>query len=188
LIIFSEAMDRTPTEAAISLTTAAGTIVPANRLWNQTGTECTLQPEPALASATEYVVTIATTARDLRGNALESVFRSSFLTDDPTATTVLSVGPADGATGVPVATTVVMLFAKEMDRASVEEAFALSEGGNPVPGVFTWETGSRRVLFTPYAFLRYGRVYQIRLAPTAADRQGMTLPAEFIARFSTTTQ
>ncbi|MBI3395336.1 MAG: Ig-like domain-containing protein [Spirochaetia bacterium] len=76
-IQFSEEMDRTTAENAVSLSPA----VPAVHTWNASGDRLTLTFLPSLASQTVYSLTIADTALDKAGNSLRKTQSYQFLTD-----------------------------------------------------------------------------------------------------------
>lgn len=73
---FSEAMNQTETEGAVSSTPA---ITCAFR-WNSAGDTLTCDPNSNLAVSTSYDITVSADAKDLAGNALATAFSSSFTT------------------------------------------------------------------------------------------------------------
>jgi len=101
---FSEAMNKTSTEAAFSITpTLAGAFT-----WD--GNTMTFTPDAYLAFSTEYTVTIAATATDLAGNGLDGNengtadgsptddYNWSFSTGiDTTSPEIFNLQPADGS-------------------------------------------------------------------------------------------
>lgn len=93
---------------------------------------------------------------------------------------VLSVTPEDGATEVPVDTTISVEFSEEMDRASVEGAFSLAP---EVQGNFTWEGNSPT--FALATDLEYGTKYTVTVSTTAKDKAGNTLAGAYTWSFNT---
>jgi len=74
-------------------------------------------------------------------------------------------------------------FSREADRPSSESAFSLSVDGEAVLGAFSWL--GARMGFTPYAPLRDGADYELRVGTGAMDQAGVSLERAFEARFST---
>jgi hypothetical protein len=109
---------------------------------------------------------------------------------------VVSTSPVDGATRVPVDSSIVMEFSRPMDREATEQAFAI----NGVTPRFTWSDDGRTLLVTPYRLVRLpwpkvgdrhyllpllaaGTTYTVRLNG-AVDATGLALPS-YAFSFST---
>jgi hypothetical protein len=88
--------------------------------------------------------------------------------------------PREGSTEVFVNVPIVMVFNKEMDRASVEAAFRTSPSVN---GTFTWEGPVAR--FNVDGFLEEGTTYTYSLDTTALDADGLTLMEPLEVTFTT---
>src|SRR3989442_639738 len=111
----------TVTTASFSLRAAgAAADVPATVTVNATGTIITLTPTALLAPGTVYTATIAATVADTTGVTVAAPVVWSFTTD--TAPTVTVQAPPNGATGVPVTTTVSATFSKPMAAATITTA------------------------------------------------------------------
>lgn len=78
-IRFSEPMDKTSAEGAIRFTPQVG----YETGWNGAGTELTLMPTDGFAWNALVTLTVATTARDLQGNALERETTRKFRVNSP---------------------------------------------------------------------------------------------------------
>jgi hypothetical protein len=78
---FSEAMNQTTTQAALSISPAAG----CNFSWNASADVLTCTATSDLSVNTVYTVTLAATASDLAGNELGSSESFSFTTGTGTA-------------------------------------------------------------------------------------------------------
>ncbi|MDR2110351.1 MAG: Ig-like domain-containing protein [Spirochaetaceae bacterium] len=89
--------------------------------------------------------------------------------------------PGDGYHAPPE--TVSLLFTRDPDRTSVEEAFSLTEDGKALKGVFSWE--GRRLVFRPAAPLEKNRDYRVVVAAEAHDDRGVSMDQKFEAPFST---
>jgi len=76
-----------------------------------------------------------------------------------------------------------VVFSREADRPSSESAFSLSADGEAVLGSFSWL--GERMDFTPYAPLRDGTDYELRVGTGAMDLDGVSLERAFEASFST---
>jgi Bacterial Ig-like domain len=100
-----------------------------------------------------------------------------------TAPTVLSVSPADGATGVTADAKIVVTFSKPMDQAATPMAYQSTS--LPLSGVsFTWDASGTVLTIKPNAPLDYARgttfttaatPYAFTLSATAKDKTGVAL-------------
>ncbi|MGN6563889.1 MAG: Ig-like domain-containing protein, partial [Thermomicrobiales bacterium] len=102
-ITFSEAMNRTATQSAFSVTPA----IPGNFSWDANGVTMTFTPTATLANSATYTATVSTGARDLAGNALVTTktwsFTTAAATPPPAVTGVSPIsGPAAGGATVTV--------------------------------------------------------------------------------------
>lgn len=84
-ITFSEAMNRSATEGAVSTTPQ----VNCDFAWDAGGTILTCDPAADLSGGTSYDVTIATAAEDLAANGLETPFGFGFTTLDTGSATCI---------------------------------------------------------------------------------------------------
>ncbi len=81
------------------------------------------------------------------------------------APTVVSTNPADGATAVPVSTTVTATFSREIDPDTINTStFTLSKGGTPVPGQVTYDASTLTATFTPDNPLDKNSLYTAMIA------------------------
>ena len=90
---------------------------------------------------------------------------------------VLSTTPANGATGVPVTTTVSAKLAGQFHAETINgDTFTLSQGGTPVPGQVSYDAGTNTATFTPAQPLNRSTLYTATLAkgfgaaPVAANK------------------
>jgi RHS repeat-associated protein len=115
---------------------------------------------------------------DLYGNALVN-FQSQFTTGvtDTTHPQVFSQRPGNGATGVPINTSIVIYFNDPMSASSVQGALHVSENGTAVNGTMQVTENGQVLQFTPSAALPAGTSIQVSVDTTALDLDGNTLNA-----------
>lgn len=81
---------------------------------------------------------------------------------------VLSLAPADGASGVATSTTMIAVFDMPMDMNSVNTRFHVYEGtpetGSMVGGSFSWNNALTAMTFTPDAALTAGATHTIHFS------------------------
>ena len=110
---------------------------------------------PTTGSSTNYWVDVVFVARD-------------------EAPTVAQVGPGDGATSVPVTTTVAATLAGQVQTGSAKLALKDADG-NAVSGTTAWNATTRTVTFTPAAALAQASVYTATVSgATALSGQQMS--------------
>ena len=131
-------------------------------------------------------LTLTGSARDAVGNqSLSSPVTVSIR--DVVAPAVQSVVPADAATGVELATAVVITFSEPMDRATLTaSAIGLTAGNNPVAASLLIAADDRSVTLTPASPLAINTLYTVTVAATARDRAANPLAAPFVSTFRTT--
>src|SRR3989454_775499 len=177
----------TVTTASFSLRAAgAAADVPATVTVNATGTIITLTPTALLAPGTVYTATIAGTVADPAGITLAAPVIWSFTTD--TAPTVTVQAPPNGATGVPVTTTVSATFSKPMAAATITTAtFTLRAAGAAadVPATVTLNAAGTIATLTPTSPLVAGTVYPATVAGTVADTIATPLGTASVWSFTT---
>jgi hypothetical protein len=101
----------------------------------------------------------------------------------PTPPTVVSVSPANGATGVSADAKIVVTFSKPMDQAATQMAYQSTS--LPPSGVsFTWDASGAVLTIKPNAPLEYAKgttfttvptAYTFALSGTAKDKTGVAL-------------
>lgn len=169
---FSEAMS----SSTITFTLKQGTTsIPGNILYSDADATVTFTPSASLAPNTTYTATV--NGANLTGNTLASPYSWSFTTAsalDTTPPTVVSTTPTDGATGVPVTTTLSVTFSEPM----LPFSFGTVDG---VPGTVSWPTAST-VIFTPGSNLKSGTTYTFTIS--AYDMAGNAM-APYTWKFTT---
>ncbi|MGH9041403.1 MAG: Ig-like domain-containing protein [Acidimicrobiia bacterium] len=109
-------------------------------------------------------------------------------TIDTTPPSVVSVDPADGATGVDVAAVASASFSEDLDPATVATAFTLvmDSTGMPVAGTVSYDPAARRITFQPESDLLPFVTYRAELAgDVLADVPGNQMEHARTWRFTT---
>lgn len=99
---------------------------------------------------------------------------------DTTPPGVTATAPGNGATAVPITTTLTLTFSEAMNRDSVSQALTLTP---TLSGNLAWEGTTLR--FTPSAPLFPQTAYTMTVATTAADLAGNRLAQPFRLTFNT---
>lgn len=89
---------------------------------------------------------------------------------------IMSFAPSLKEKGVLVSSPITASFSQEMNKASVESSFSLTDSsGKNVPGSFVWSGAS--FVFKPQNMLKYGIDYAVKIAGTAMSVNKATLDA-----------
>ena len=99
---------------------------------------------------------------------------------DLSSPTITGVLPQNGASGVPVDTSISITFSEAMDRSSVERAFFISP---KVKGSFTWADNT--LVFTPEKKLKPGTTYRVAVSGSARELTGNALAQPYTWSFTT---
>jgi hypothetical protein len=152
------------------------------------GFNASFTPTGNLTAATTYTATVTTGAKDLAGNALSADAVWSFTTGtttlNPSAPSVTSTVPVNGASGVPTNQILNATFSTPMDPATITAAtFTLQQGVTNVPGAVTY-SGSVASL-DPTSNLAVSTTYTATITTGARDASGTPLAANFVWTFTT---
>lgn len=189
-ITFNRPMSVTETEAAFQLSPSVTGLF----TWSVGNTVLTYTPFQGLTFNQQYTVTIAKTAKDVRGMPMVSdhVFRFKAGTDfvKPQVLTVQTTGGTAIFPG-PIATTVekgegfVITFDEPMDYSPSQSAFSLVDGhfGNTIAGSFSWLASFAGFTFQPTALLTPGREYYLTVTENAKDAFGNPLLSQVATSF-----
>lgn len=187
---FSEAIDPSTLNATtFILRTSGGAALPGIVSYNATTRVALLTPSAALPNASSLTATITTGVKDLAGNRLATDFLFSFSTRDEVPPTVVSISPANGATGVLANAPLTVTFNEPMDAASINATsivLKLTSSGASVPGNVTYNTGTFTATFTPAAALAFGTSYTLTATTATKDAGGNALGANAFSTFTTT--
>lgn len=172
LIVFSEGMNATSVNNAflINGATPAGTTE-----WN--GNAMTFTPSSHFANDTTYACTVGAGATSLAGTNM-SEYDWSFKTI-MAAPYVVSMSPSNGATDVPVSTSISVTFSQSMDTSSLIARI------NPSPsaGTLVWSDSDTKLTFTPATDLAQDTTYTLTL--NVKNTGGIYLETNFTGSFTT---
>ena len=130
-----------------------------------------------LPAASTVTVVATTGVTDLFGNALGN-FESSFSTAtafDTTHPAVVTQRPGNGATGVPVNSSVVLYVNEAMNAGTVQGALHVSQNGVLASGTTQVSDNGQVVVFTPSIPWQNNALIQVFLDSTALDADGNSL-------------
>lgn len=184
-VTFSEPMNPTTITSSTFTLKQGSTAVPGTVAF--TGATATFTPAAALTGNTLYSGTITTGVKDVAGNALAATYLWSFKTatvNDVTAPAVLSVVPANAATGASTTTKATVTFSEAINPATVNSSsFTIKKGSTVIAGsvVYSGSTGT----FTPAVALTPNTVFTGTVTTAVADIAGNTMVANYIWSFTT---
>jgi RHS repeat-associated protein len=137
-------------------------------------------------ASTTITVLVTSGVTDLSGNALAN-FQSQFTTaSNALAPTVVSQRPGNGATGVPLYSSVVLYMSEPMNSSSIQGALEVSQNGALVSGATQVTDNGQVIQFTPSSQWLPNALIQVFLTPTAQSVSGLSGNA-YQASFTTTT-
>jgi Ice-binding-like/Bacterial Ig-like domain len=187
---FSKVMDPATITAAgtftVAVAGAGGAAVPG--LVGYAGSIATFTPTTALASGTQFAVTITNAAQDLSGNALVAGVVPNpwtFSTGSGPSTTPPTItlsSPVSGALSVPLNSAVNATFSEAMDPVTViaPNTFSLAvsgPGGPQIAGNVAYDPASDIATFTPAANLTANTQYTATVTNAATNLAGTALAA-----------
>jgi hypothetical protein len=186
---FNEPMDpSTITPASFSLQTGAKGLVALAGALTYDGNSATMsfKPSSKLVGGTTYSATIATTVKDLAGNALQTPYVWTFSTGATISPIVVSTDPANNATGVVLNKIVTATFNQAMDPLSLTATtFTIMQGVTPVTGTISYS--GTTVSFKPTAALVSNTVYTGTITTGAKNTGGTTMANNYVWNFTTGT-
>jgi outer membrane protein assembly factor BamB len=174
-VTFDEPIDPASVSPS-TLTLKQGPTLVVGRI-DASGSTLSFVPSRPLQGETRFDAVLSAGVRDLAGNAMPAGRSWSFTTGrvpDLTPPTVVSVGPADGATGVPRASAVTAVLSEAPDPASLTPStFTLTANGAPVTG--TVSANGTTVTFRPAATLAGATTFVATLGTGIRDTSGNAL-------------
>jgi N,N-dimethylformamidase beta subunit-like protein/uncharacterized protein DUF4082/galactose oxidase-like protein/Big-like domain-containing protein/Kelch motif protein len=178
-VTFSESMDAsTISTSTIELRDSANSLVPATVTYNVVQKAATVTPATSFAPLGSYTARVlggssGPRVKDLAGNALAATFTSSFTAaTDTTPPTVVSVNPANGATGVADNATVTVTFNESMNPATISTSTIELRAGSSGPVVAAtvgYTSATRAATLSPASPLLAGTPYTVTVRGGATD-------------------
>jgi hypothetical protein len=184
---FNEAMNCATLTATTFKLTGPGTTAIAGTV-ACAGSAATFTPGAQLAVNTLYTATITTGAKNPAGTQLAGNYVWTFRTvPAPSAPTVISTVPVNGATGVPTNQALSATFSVAMNAATINAAtFTVTgPGGAAVTGVVTYVAAGSIATFTPAADLASSTVYTATITTGAIDLEDAALANNYVWSFTT---
>ncbi|WP_374688727.1 Ig-like domain-containing protein, partial [Promineifilum sp.] len=140
-------------------------------------------PDPPLAGATTYTVSVDPALVDVTGSALEGAPTWQFTTLRPEVVTVV---PENEAVRIAPTTPITVTFNMPMDTASVEAATTVTAGEGAVPVSFEWQEADRVAVLTPEEMLPLETDVNVTVAASAASANGgATMDGDHTSVFNT---
>jgi hypothetical protein len=192
-VTFNKSMNpATITPAAFSLTSpvnsggrkAAGGDVSGDLTYDASTFSMRFTPKIKLEANTTYTGTVATSVKDITGNALQTPYIWSFSTGATVYPTVISTDAANNATGVARNKKVSATFSMPMNPSSLTEtSYTLKQGATSVSGTVAY-SGST-VTFTPDSDLAASTVYTGTITTSASNVPGIAMQNDYVWSFTT---
>jgi len=141
-------------------------------------------PSAPLSSFVLYTLTVSGTVEDAAGNALETSVSASFTTCDILPPFVVSMAPANNASGVATTAAITVTFNEPIDTGNFNGSnLAVKKAGIPIDGVMTFNENKLCAVFTP-AVLEANSTYSVTVQG-ARDFSQNIQAAPFNSVFST---
>ncbi len=192
-ITFNEAMNPltiTPTAFVLSSPSGARTDgssknaseIPGNLTYDAANFAMVFTPAVKLKPNAIYTGTVATSVKDVAGNALQVAYVWTFAT--VASPTVISTDPINNATSVAISKVVSATFSAPMDPLTINATtFTISNGTTAVAGTVSY-TGST-ASFTPTAALSTNTIYTGTITTGAKNVTGSALANNYVWSFNT---
>lgn len=140
-------------------------------------------PDPPLAGATNYTVSVDSNLTSFAGGVLEAPVSWQFTTMSPG---VVQTVPADNAINIAPTSALTVTFNMPMERSSTEAAVSLTGGDNPPALAFEWQEDDTVLVIEPQEPLAMETAYDLVVAVSARSANGQaTLGEEAAVNFTT---
>jgi hypothetical protein len=177
---FTRPMNPRITEQAIQINPPLSTTLS----WDAALTTLTISPTVVLQAASDYQITIATTALSQRFRPLEQPIQLNYRT--AAAPAILRVVPADTSQNVPVTSPLLVQFSRPMvptEQLMRRIARSDLQITPDLAGEALW-INQQTLLFRPDGVLQPGQNYQVALPADFGDLSGGTIGQPFVWNFS----
>jgi len=128
-ISFSNKMNKSATEAAISMSSGSGAISLTNFSWSNGDMTVTFEPANSLSSTTKYTVIVSIDANDVLENYLSKPYQISFTTEDTIPPKITLTSPYHGSTEVKMDSEIIVTFNEPMNISSISYLCSPDPGG-----------------------------------------------------------
>src|SRR6478609_1607313 len=171
-----------PSGARVGSSSKQASDIPGSLTYDAASHAMVFTPTAKLKSNATYTGTVATSVKDVAGNALQVAYVWTFSTVGPP--TVLSTDPANNATSVPTNKVVTATFSTPMDPLTFNSTtFTVNQGATAVAGTVSY-TGST-ASFTPTAILLAGTIYTGTITTGVKNVAGTSLVTNYVWTFNT---
>jgi len=181
-VTFDQDMDpATLTPATFTISGVGGTVA-----YDSTNKTAVFHPSATLASNTTYLVNLATGIKSAAGVQMAQSHSFTFATGviaDTTPPTIIATAPVNGATNVPLNSTISATFSEDMDPTGLS--------GSTTAGISasrTYDSSTHTSTLTPSAKLAPNTVYTILVPGTVKDLAGNPMGADYVWTFTTGAQ
>jgi len=159
---------------------SSSTVISGSVSYDNSTNTAKFTPLTNLSVSTTYTFTIKSQVKDTSGQPMPSDYVITFTTQAP-GPQVLSTNPANGATNVPVTTTISATFDKDIDTSTLSTStFTLKDSSNnPVNGTVTYDSTSKTATFTPSSNLQASTTYTATLSGTIKDTNGNLMGSDY---------
>lgn len=192
-VTFNEAMNpATITPGVLSISSpanaggrkAAGSPITGKLTYDASTFTMRFVPAIKLEANTTYTGTVATSVKDLMGNALQSPYVWSFSTGATVYPVVVSTDAADQATNVPLNKKITATFSMPMDPASLTNtSYTMKRGSASVTGTITYSGNT--ATFSPASDFAPSTVYTGTITIGASNVQGIAMQEDYLWTFTT---
>jgi hypothetical protein len=196
-VTFNEAMNPlTITPGAFALSSPSGARVgssskneseiPGTLSYDAASHSMTFKPNVPLKSNATYTGTVATSVKDVAGNALQVAYNWTFSTGLVVSPAVISVDPLNAATGVSLNKTVSANFSTAMDPLTLTGAtFTVASGTTAIPGSVSY--AGTTASFISSSPLSANTLYTATITTGAKNVAGTPLANNYTWSFTTGT-
>jgi len=141
-------------------------------------------PTNILKINTTYTGRVASSVKDLMGNALQKDYVWTFTTGSTLSPMVIATDPANNASGVYINKIVTASFNVPMNPLSITATtFTLNNGTTPVAGTVTYS--GTTAAFKPSSPLAINTIYTATITTGAKDASGTLLAKDYVWIFTT---
>ena|GEM_PF-5320707 len=177
-IVFSDAMSSATVNAATIKLMEDNTSIPATVALYGKNTAIII-PKTSLDDNTTYTMVVTTGIKDSIGNPLTSGSTTSFTTESPDMTVVLSQFPAENATGVSLEVQPYVVFSNALNSSTVNSTNIQLLKGTTKIAATTTLCGNNTVVIIPKSRLDWSTTYHIVVNTSLKDSNGNQLPSVY---------